>query len=97
MGAESFLHVLKTKEDPQVLYTKLVKEAYYYHGHDPYNGTISTTTGLKEHFQHFHTDEEVQAFLDADDLFNYVRKWEVAKFVRFPETDRIAIFGWAAC
>ena len=60
MGAHSFLHKIVTS-DAKGTYEHLVKEAYYYHGHDSYNGTISTTSGLKEHRMGFETDEQVDA------------------------------------
>ena len=96
MGAHSFLHKIVT-DDPQGTYEHLVKEAYYYHGHDSYNGTISTTSKCVEHFQHFNTDVEVDAWLETSDPWKLTDKWDACKFVRYPETKRIAFFGWAAC
>ena len=95
MGAHSFLHKLVTAE-PQKTYEHLVKEAYYYHGHDSYNGTISTTSKLVQHFQHFHTDAEVDAWLDTDEPWNLTEKWGACKYVEYPESKKVAFFGWAA-
>jgi len=84
-------------DDPQGEYEHLVKEAYYYHGHDSYNGTISTTSKCIEHFQHFNSDAEVDAWLDTDEPWNVTEKWGACKFVRYPDSKRIAFFGWASC
>lgn len=96
MGATSFLHIVKTT-DPQQGYVDLVKEAYYEYGHDSYNGTISTTTKCVEHFQHFNSDAEVQDWLNGDEPWSITEKWGACKFVRLPDSDKIAYFGWAAC
>ena len=48
MGATTFgnLAVGKYKNASQA-YNDLVEDALYDHGHDPYNGTISTTNGFR--------------------------------------------------
>ncbi len=45
MGASSFSASVYAP-DAQTGYTDLVEEALWVHGHDPYNGTISTTYGF---------------------------------------------------
>ena len=95
MGAHSFLHVIVTS-NPQETYEHLVKEAYYYHGHDTYNGTISTTTKLSKFNKRFTTDAEVDAWLETDMPWDVTEKWGACKYVDYPESERIALFGWAA-
>jgi hypothetical protein len=95
MGAHSFLHKIVTS-DPKGTYEHLVKEAYYYHGHDSYNGTISTTSGLKEHRMGFETDEQVDAWLVTDEPWDLTDKWGPCGYVQYPESQKIAFFGWAA-
>jgi hypothetical protein len=95
MGAHSFLHKIVT-DDPKGTYEHLVKEAYYYHGHDSYNGTISTTSGLKKHSMGFDTDEQVDAWLNTDEPWDLTEKWGACKYVQYPETKKVAFFGWAA-
>ena len=46
MGAHSFTASVYA-ESAAKGYVLLVNEAVYNHGHDPYNGTISTTNGFK--------------------------------------------------
>ena len=41
-GAQSFA-VSRSGSNPVQIFNTLVSEAIYEHGHDPYNGTISTT------------------------------------------------------
>lgn len=46
MGAHNF-HITSRGESPEEAYEKAVDDAYYEYGHDPYNGTISTTFDFK--------------------------------------------------
>lgn len=46
MGSHNFSNVGYGKT-PQEAYNALVDHAQWEHGHDPYNGTISTTEGFK--------------------------------------------------
>ena len=95
MGAHSFLHKIVTS-DPKGTYEHLVKEAYYYHGHDAYNGTISTTCGLDKFNKQFETDADVDAWLDTDQPWDITEKWGPCNYVQYPESQKIAFFGWAA-
>lgn len=46
MGAHTFQHTILGKGlQAQTAYNQLVAEALHQEGHDPYNGTISTTDG----------------------------------------------------
>tara|TARA_R110002110_G_scaffold145190_6_gene334599 strand:- start:2254 stop:2535 length:282 start_codon:yes stop_codon:yes gene_type:complete len=46
MGAHSF-YVAYEANNAEQAYNALVQQAIYNHGHDPYNGTISTTDGFR--------------------------------------------------
>jgi len=48
MGACEFSHLIASKKKVYDVYSDLVDEAHYAHGHDPYNGTISTTNGVTQ-------------------------------------------------
>ena len=47
MGATNFSHIQVGRGGARELYREAVEEALYEDGHDPYNGTISTTRGFK--------------------------------------------------
>ena len=47
MGATDFT-TTATGRNAQEAYRAACEEATYEHGHDPYNGTISTTSGVRE-------------------------------------------------
>ena len=48
MGASNFSNVIMGKYTPSEAYRVLVEDALYESGHDPYNGTISTTHGFTD-------------------------------------------------
>jgi hypothetical protein len=48
MGAHNFSHTYMGKATPREAHSDLVEEALYESGHDPYNGTISTTEGCTD-------------------------------------------------
>lgn len=48
MGTHNFENVIYTDGDARTTYETLVDEALHECGHDPYNGTISTTAGVVE-------------------------------------------------
>ena len=45
MGAHEFSTFIETEDPMAQAYDRAVREAQYEYGHDPYNGTISTTSG----------------------------------------------------
>jgi hypothetical protein len=45
MGATSFTNEYRGTATLKEAYGELVDQAFYEYGHDPYNGTISTTSG----------------------------------------------------
>ena len=90
MGAHSIDGIL-AGQNLRDAYDEAVKDALHYHGHDPYNGTISTTNGTKrfrgevpECFKTAivkpwgeHTEEEREAINKIEDAaLNQSEKWE---------------------
>lgn len=47
MGAHNFSDSVIGKFDASGAYEQAVEDALYQYGHDPYNGTISTTNGFR--------------------------------------------------
>ena len=74
----------------------LVKEAYAEYGHDSYNGTISTTSKCVKHHRKFYSDASVEAWLATEEPWEVTEKWGACKYVEYPESTKVAFFGWAA-
>ena len=47
MGATNFIQEIEGYDSPKEAYLEAVRDAIYCYGHDPYNGTISTTSGFE--------------------------------------------------
>jgi len=47
MGATNFVEVMQGYDSADEAYSEAVSQAIYEYGHDPYNGTISTTNGYQ--------------------------------------------------
>ena len=94
MGAHDFQDRARGNT-PGEAYRDAVEDALYSEGHNPYNGTISTTSGtvtipLKEGES---IDEWAGRVLDDP----RVQKWENCACVLDPEDDGLWHFaGWAA-
>jgi hypothetical protein len=74
MGASTFgTHAYA--ETAQKAYDALIKEAYYNHGHDPYNGTISTTAGEGFIMVPFLEGEDSVSWMDRAIDNPKVNKW----------------------
>ena len=58
-------------------YADAIEEALYEYGHDPYNGTISTTEGLNNVDHLFNSDEEAE-----DWLVEHCHKWGEVQVVK---------------
>jgi hypothetical protein len=91
MGAINFIEVVRGCDSPEDAYKEAVQQALYDCGHDPYNGTISTTRGFK--FLGEIEKNDVEDYIDqhTDDF----DKWEACGCIK-SEKDYI-FFGWAAC
>ena len=112
MGATNF-STTKVAKTPKEAYKKAVKGAEYEHGHDGYNGTISTTEGY--YFFDEHPRWGTKKFDDWEyDMLDTLEKWGPAGCVEI--TGKAAkeikevnglkgkrglkvwyFFGWAAC
>ena len=101
MGATNFMAfgIGKTVDDA---FTALVHEAIYEYGHDPYNGTISTTSLsrrapkiIRKRFTE-KAREDAYKVAEADD---WGEKWE-SRAIDCGATKgghMWAFYGWAAC
>jgi len=66
---------------PKSAYLRAVEQAYYDHGHDPYNGTISTTRG----FDFVELGEDEDPFVYAKEHYNDYDKWDSCGCVELTE------------
>ena len=63
MGATNFIQEIEGYDSPKEAYLEAVRDAIYCYGHDPYNGTISTTSGF-----------EYLGKVDARDVEDFIEK-----------------------
>lgn len=101
MGACNFIEfeVAKTKEEA---FSSLVKSAVFFYGHDPYNGTISTThlsrkpaKVIRKRF----TEKARQEAVEVAEKDDWGEKWE-ARAIDCGATKgghMWAFYGWASC
>lgn len=68
MGATDFTNVYRGPLSMTEAYSELVSQALWEHGHDPYNGTISTTSGVMQ-------DPGVRAAITADQATAHLVEW----------------------
>ena len=100
MGATNFIEFGKGKTADEA-FEMLVHEAMYERGHNPYNGTISTTTlvpGSIRVADKWSEDVREEA-LKVANLDRYGKKWESRAIDcgRCGEGRMWAFYGWAAC
>jgi hypothetical protein len=83
------------------VYTKLVNQAVYDYGHDPYSGTIATTNGFFDKTARFNeilkqndgdSDKAFEIF--ADEAFDNTQKWGPVWGVNCG--NYYQFYGWAA-
>lgn len=104
MGACNFI-VFKAAPSAQEAFDALVEQATWEHGHDPYNGTISTTSlkrGYKSvaaHDEPFGKEVVDRAYKEAEDADWGEKRESRALFcgVMDDGTPAWAFYGWAAC
>ena len=98
MGAVSFIVSVRA-ETPREGYDSLVKDAKHDYGHNPYNGTISTTSGLsytKYPDPMPANDNDLLAWI-SEVAIERATKWGPALCVKsVTEPDLYYYFGWAA-
>lgn len=94
MGATNFADEYRGTATMQEAYREMVDRAFYERGHDPYNGTISTTSGVIQDPKtpapvDLKAAMERAQFWDREDRGEDVPgKWEAAWAVPLlPETD----------
>lgn len=82
-------------------YTKLVNQAVYDYGHDPYSGTIATTEGFFDKTARFNEilkqndgDSDKAFNIFADEAFDNTNKWDAVWGVKY--NDKYYFYGWAA-
>jgi len=102
-GATSF-SVAGTGSDARVVFNNLVSEAFYEYGHDPYNGTISTTDfdGSVIKIADVYSEEadtKAREYIEKD---NNGEKWEsrcldLGELPDQPGVHKYVFYGWAAC
>lgn len=94
MGAHDFLTTVRA-ESAAKAYKAAVENAVYDYGHDPYNGTISTTRGFA--LIPLNGGETVDDWADRVIDDKRVRKWEDCACVEDPDEPGVWHFaGWAA-
>lgn len=101
MGATNFIdfRVGKTKEDA---FRALVEEAEWEYGHDPYNGTISTTSLSRKPVKVIrkrYTEKAMQEAIDVAEADDWGEKWE-SRAIDCGATKgghMWAFYGFAAC
>ena len=101
MGACNFIEFGKGKTAREA-FDALVAEAEYYSGHDPYNGTISTTSlsrrpakVIRKRF----TENAVKEAMKVAESDGWGEKWE-SRVIDCGATKGVhvwAFYGWAAC
>lgn len=93
MGACFGSQTLPSNTKLNLWYRKAVEQAIYDFGHDPYNGTISTTCGIKlaDHSL-FNTDDEAVEWLK-----DHCQKWGQVQVVKVGmHTSFHYLAGWWA-
>jgi hypothetical protein len=99
MGAHNFEQPYSAKNMKEA-YNGAVADAHYDFGHDPYNGTISTTNGFKDLTSEFRSSgKPLETFIE--EKLDVLEKWGEAGgvCVKEPEKDKLGdyiFFGWAA-
>jgi len=112
MGACNFDNLVVVKGSARDAYSEAVEDAEYEDGHDPYNGTISTTDGFRmrsdnprygtKAFQKW--EEKLIDNMDKRDCVCVEIKGAVAKRIKdrrgYKGRKGIGVFyffGWASC
>lgn len=101
MGACNFITfgVGKTAES---VFDSLVRDAEYMYGHDPYNGTISTTSLSRRApkvIRKRYTPKAKQEAIEVAEKDDWGEKWE-SRVIDCGATNgghMFAFYGWASC
>lgn len=96
MGAHDFQTTVRGKTAAEA-YANAVEEAITMYGQDPYNGTISTTSGFKVFGylpgEHGTLEDYIEELIMNDR--SGIRKWENCGCIKVSE-GQYTFFGWAA-
>lgn len=100
MGACNFIE-FKAAGNVKEAFLELVSEAEWEHGHDPYNGTISTT-GLRSGYKRIAdewSEEAREKAIAAAEEDDWGEKWESRALYcgKCGEGIMWAFYGWASC
>lgn len=97
MGASEFRNTIKSTS-ASAAYKSLVKDATDEYGSDPYNGTISTTSGFIEVFPNAgeSVDSCIERMLGDDGARLGIEKYEKAGCINLAN-GKFVFFGWASC
>ena len=100
MGASTF-QCLASGDSLQDAYQNAVQSAVYSHGHEPYNGTISTTEGVVDQsdrwnkllveFDEYKVEHGIYAYFDTparDELFKFPAVVEIWRNQAYDNTEK---------
>lgn len=90
MGATNFVEIMKGYDNHNDAYQQAVDDAIYDYGNDPYNGTISTTSGYD--YLGEVSRKDLEKYID-DRIDNY---WKWGKCGCVYCDGSFVFFGWAA-
>lgn len=94
MGSHNFSTQSQGKTMSEA-YKNAVDDAHYQHGHDPYNGTISTTSGFKDKTNVLNGQCEGDLRKFDDVACDNTEKWESCWGAKIDENTYLFV-GWAA-
>lgn len=86
MGATNFDDIVWGINNLDAAYRHAVESALSGYGHDPYNGTISTTHGVNEHKASKSPVSEEEALRIGEDRLDHTEKWGPCEAIRVYET-----------
>ena len=99
MGACSF-STYATGKTVEQAYQNAVEQAQFEYGHDSYNGTISTTSGVVElnvtAGDAETIDNLINKFFDGNMSMPAIQKWGKCGAIKHPDGKGYVFFGWAA-
>ena len=101
MGAQAFVNEVKAKT-PREGFSELVAEAVYDHGHDAYNGTISTCDigRCTNRFAEPSVENRSAAYAFIEEV-GFGEKWQ-ADWIELGKDEKdgrnvYLFYGWASC
>lgn len=81
-----------TKKDVEGMWGAVVSDCLHMHGHDAYNGTFSTCSGISFPEKHFESEDDAYSW-----LIKNTHKWAEAAVVSFNQDGKKWLLGgWCA-